>query len=196
VKPSRSALPSYGVWLACTALALGCAGGPRAQPRTPAEPPQIQLTTGQLLEVAAVLEARGDGLRAGQYLSLALDRGAAPDSVVPRLLALYVRDGQYRLAIDLAENHLRRHPRDLRTRFVLGSLYVGLGLPQAAAEQYARVVGADPQRAEAHFALASLLHDEGQDLARADAHYRAYLRLAPEGPHAEEARAALLTELP
>ena len=48
----------------------------------------------------------------------------------------------------------------------------------------------------AHYALASLLHDKGRDLARADEHYRAYLTLQPHGDHADEARALLLKELP
>lgn len=175
--------------------ALGCAGAPGE--RAPARPPApAALSNEQLLEVAALLERRGDTLRASQYLSLALDRGADEARVVPRLLRLYVRDRQYRLAIELAEHHLRRHPGDVRARFFLASLYTGLGMTAAAAGQYERVLAARPAWADAHFALASLLRDGDQDLARADAHYRAYLQLQPRGVHAEEARAALLTELP
>ena len=143
-----------------------------------------------------MLEARGDALRAGQYLTLALAHGAPEARVVPRLLRLYVRDGQYRLAAERAENYLRRHPRDVHTRFVLASLYAGLAQPDHAAEQYRAVIAAAPARADAHFALASLLREEGHDLAEADTHYRAYLQLSPGGPHAEEARSALLKAMP
>jgi hypothetical protein len=54
----------------------------------------------------------------------------------------------------------------------------------------------EPNNAEAHFALASLLHECGRDHALADQHYRAYLALEPNGTYAEEARSLLLTELP
>jgi len=187
-------MPRLRPLLACAALAAGCA----AAAPVPAARPQLQaaLSERQLVEIATALERRGDTLRAGQYLSLALERGADATRLVPRLLRLHVRGGQYRLARDLAENHLRRHPRDQHTRFFLGALYMGLGMSTNAVEQYERLLKADPARAEAHFALASVLRDQGQDLGRADAHYRAYLRLRPSGVHAEEARAALLTELP
>jgi tetratricopeptide (TPR) repeat protein len=179
----------------------GCASAGPA--KVTGAPRTARLSEPQLLAIASVLERRGDAMRAGQYLSLALAQGADSAQVVPRLLRLYVRDGQYRLALDLAENHLRRRPRDLRTRFVLGTLCTALGMSARAAEQYERVLAGAVQRdrherlrADAHFALASLLHEQGQDVARADAHYRAYLRLRPAGQHAETARAALLTELP
>lgn len=181
--------------LATAVFAAGC--GAAAPPRPPAAGLAAgELSAAQLVEIAAALELRGDTLRAGQYLSLALERGAEAERIVPRLLRLYVRDGQYRLALDLAENHLRRHPRDLRTRFFLGTLCMGLGMSARAAEHYERVIAADGARADAHFALASLLRAEGRDLGRADTHFRAYLRLSPAGVHAEEARGALLTELP
>jgi hypothetical protein len=43
----------------------------------------------------------------------------------------------------------------------------------------------------AHYALAVLSRDEN-DPVGADKHFREYLRLAPNGPHAEEAQASLL----
>jgi tetratricopeptide (TPR) repeat protein len=109
---------------------------------------------------------------------------------------MYVADGQYRLAIDLAENFLRTHPRDRSVRLFLGTLYAALASEAKAIEQYARVLAEAPDDAQTHFALASTLHQSGRERARADEHFRAYLALEPEGPHAEEARSLLLTELP
>jgi tetratricopeptide (TPR) repeat protein len=188
--PSRP-WPASFLCAALLALALGC-----AEAQHPASPQPRALSAAQLLEIAALLEARGDALRSGQYLSLAIERGASQARVVPQLLRLYVRDGQYRLAVERAENYLRGHPRDVRTRFILGSLYLGLGMNERAAQQYQLVLAAAPERADAHFALASLLREQGRDLARADSHFRAYLQLNPRGAHAEEARSALLQELP
>jgi TolA-binding protein len=40
-----------------------------------------------------------------------------------------------------------------------------------------------------------VLRDSSADLAAADAHFRDYLRLAPNGTHAEEARQSLLKDV-
>jgi tetratricopeptide (TPR) repeat protein len=146
--------------------------------------------------VASVLEQSGENMRAQQYLQQALRQGAPPKLVVPRLLRLYAADAQYRLAVDQAENYLRVHPRDQDVRRFLAALYGALDCHAQAVEQYARVLAAEPKDAQAHFALASTLHDSGQEPLRADQHFRAYLALDPRGAHAEEARSLLLTELP
>jgi tetratricopeptide (TPR) repeat protein len=150
----------------------------------------------QLLEIAQLLALNGQGMRAQQYLREALRQGAPAEHVVPRLLQLYVADAQYRLAADLAEHYLRAHPRDRGVRLFLGAVYAALEQDVPAVEQYARVVAQAPEDAQAHFALASTLHDAGREPQRADKHYRAYLALEPKGAHAEEVRALLLTELP
>jgi thioredoxin-like negative regulator of GroEL len=150
----------------------------------------------ELLEIAQLLALNGQGMRAQQYLREALRQGAPAERVVPRLLQLYVADAQYRLAADLAEHYLRAHPRDRGVRLFLGAVYAALAQDVPAVEQYARVVAQAPDDAQAHFALASTLHDAGREPLRADKHYRAYLALEPQGDHAEEVRALLLTELP
>jgi tetratricopeptide (TPR) repeat protein len=154
-----------------------------------------KLSAAQLLAVAAALEQSGDTVRAEQYLQQALKQGAPASAVVPRLLRLYVADGQYRLAIDQAENYLRNHPRDRGVRLFLGTLYGALGQELNALSQYERVLAEAPKDAQAHFAMASVLHETGREHARADRHFRTYLELEPRGPHAEEARSLLLTPL-
>jgi tetratricopeptide (TPR) repeat protein len=174
-----------------------CLGSGCAHPRPQGlGEPIFELSVPQLLDVAELLAHSGDTMRAEQYLSAALQKGADERRVTRRLLALYVADGQYRLAIALAEDCARRHPRDASLHRLLASLYLAVELDASATDEYERVLTLQPDDAQAHFALASLLHGAGSELGRADAHFRAYLRVEPNGPHAEEARARLLTELP
>jgi tetratricopeptide (TPR) repeat protein len=156
---------------------------------------QPALTREQVLAVAELAERTGDNLRAQQYLLTALKAGAAPELVLPRLLRLYVADGQYRLAIDTLKDFLRHHPQHYRLRLLLADLYAATQLTAAAAGEYERVLAAAPAYARAHFSLASLLYEAG-DAGRADPHYRAYLASAPHGRHADEARSHLSEWLP
>ena len=188
---SRSPFPPrfWPLVLLCAGLG-GCASASHAHGAA-----FEKLSAPQLLAVAAALEQSGDTVRAEQYLQQALKQGASESEAVPRLLRMYVADGQYRLAIDQAENHLRKHPRDRGVRLFLGTLYGALGEELDALSQYERVLAEAPEDAQAHFAMASVLHESGRERARADRHFRAYLTLEPRGPHAEEARSLLLTEV-
>lgn len=180
------------ITLTLTALS-GCAqGGPfRARGQAQAEP-----SAEQYLQVAEAAERMGDPLRAQQYLTSALRAGADERVVIPRLLVLYVGDGQYRVALDQCEHYLRRHPDDRKVRLLLSTLYTAVGDADKAIEEYERVLSDAPNDAYAHFAMATLLHDRGGASARADEHYRAYLGLAPDGEHAAEARGLLLRRVP
>jgi tetratricopeptide (TPR) repeat protein len=174
--------------------ALGaCAqGGPLGTRGQPLPEP----TAEQYLQVAEAAQRMGDPLRAQQYLTSALRAGADERVVIPRLLVLYVGDGQYRVAVDQCENYLRRHPDDRKVRLLLSTLYTAVGDADRAVAEYERVLSDAPNDAYAHFAMATLLHDRGGASARADEHYRAYLGLQPNGEHADEARGLLLRRVP
>lgn len=176
------------------ALAAGCAGARAKGPDAP-PPPESVPSAAQLVEIADVLATSGERMRAAQYLVLAEKQGVSERETLPRLLKLYAEDGQLRLAIEHAEHYLTRHPRDVRVRQCLASLYQAIGVSRAAVRELQRVVQVEPDNAEAHFALASILHESGTEHAETDEHYRAYLALEPEGRHAEEARSRLLTEV-
>ena len=183
-------------WLTLQSL-CGCSG---AHLDASAKGAQVQgaapgLTSSQLIDIGQALWRRGETVRAEQYWVRALSQGADPDVVLPLLLAAYIQDGQYRLAIQRAEDHVRRHPRAPHLRLLLGALQEAIGAHQQAIAQYSAVVDQEPDRAEGHYALASALLQQGHDRARADQHFRRYLALDPEGPHAEHARAALLIEV-
>lgn len=169
----------------------GCVHG--AVARGPARP---EPTAEQLLQVAEAAEQMGDTLRAQQYLGAALRAGADESRVLPKLLVLYIADGQYRVAIEHCEHYLRRHPDDRRVRLLLSTLHSAVGDHEGAIAQYERVLAAEPDDAYAHYALASILHEQGGASQRADEHFRAYLELAPTGEHAVEARGLLLRRIP
>jgi tetratricopeptide (TPR) repeat protein len=155
-----------------------------------------EATTDKLVARGRAFAAVGDTTRAEEYLSAALEQGADPKEVLPPLLQVCVQTGRYRSAIQHAENHLRRHPEDIRTRFVLGTLYAALGETKEAKAALATVVESRPNEAKAHYALAVLARDNENDVVGADLHFREYLRIEPNGTHAEEARASLLKRMP
>jgi tetratricopeptide (TPR) repeat protein len=150
----------------------------------------------QLVQKARAFASIGDFTRAEQYLRLALDGGADPKEIVPLLVQVCVRDQRYLDAVQHVEGYLKRHPDDRRLRFVLASLEAAVGNSERARTEYEKVLAQDPDNADVRYALAVVLRDSFANLEQADRHFREYLRLRPSGSHAEEARAALLTEVP
>ncbi len=155
-----------------------------------------EATTENLVDRGRAFAAVGDNTRAEDYLAAALDQGAEARDVLPLLLQVCVQTGRYRSAIQHGENQLRKHPGDLRTRFVVGTLYGAIGDTVNAKTHLDSVVVARPDDAHAHYARAVVARDGDSDSVTADRHFREYLRLEPDGVHAEEARAALLKRMP
>jgi len=153
-------------------------------------------TPDKLFERGKLFARVGDYTRAAQYLNGALDAGAPPAEVLPVLMKVYIVSGRFRLAIQLGEQQLTKTPEAHSLRFLVGTLYAAIGDNDRARENLERVVRAQPGHADAHYALAVLLRDGSHDLVGADEHFRAYLKLEPTGPHAEEARGSLLQEVP
>ena len=175
-----------------------------------------------LVERGKAFAAIGDHTRAEEYLASGLEAGADPREVLPLLMDVCVKTGRYRSAIQHAENHLRKHPHDMRTRVMVGALYAAIDDSKQAKAQLERVVESDatdetteaaradagastrepptgaPARlqAQAHYLLAVVARDNDNDVVEADRHFREYLRIEPNGEHAEEARASLLKRLP
>jgi TolA-binding protein len=178
---------------ACSLASIGCG------PATNAEKAQADMatmhkeqTSDKLLDRGRGFAAIGDTTRAEEYL----EAGADPKETLPILLQVCVQTGRYRSAIQHAENHLRRHPDDVRTRFVLGTLQAAVGDAKEAHATLKVVVGRRPNDSKAHYALAVLARDGENDVVTADQHFREYLRIEPNGDHAEEARASLLQKVP
>jgi tetratricopeptide (TPR) repeat protein len=176
--------------------AAGCGANRGDRVRETEKTVQREQTPEKLLERGKLFARVGDYTRASQYLNSALDAGAPPSEVLPVLMKVYIVSGRFRLAIQLGEQQLTKTPEAHSLRFLVGTLYAAIGDNDRARENLERVVRAQPGHAEAHYALAVLLRDGTHDLVGADEHFRAYLKLEPTGPHAEEARGSLLQEVP
>jgi tetratricopeptide (TPR) repeat protein len=194
--------------LYCTALAMlawvtltaGCAEAPgaktAAEVQADAKTVSAESTPEKLFARGRAFAMVGDFTRAEQYLAAALAKGAPSKSVLPLLLKVCIAEQRYRVAISYAETELKKAPRNNPLRFVVASLYATIGDTKVAREQMERVIESDPDDASVRYALAVLLRDDERDVGSADAHFRAYLRLDPKGPHAEEARGSLLRTVP
>lgn len=180
------------VFLACAA----CASSPEQRVRTDVHSFQQEQTHQKLTARGRAFAAIGDTTRAREYFDAALEAGGDDRVLTPLLLSVCVRDGRYRLAIEYAERHVRRHPHDARMRFVLGTLRAGVGESVAAEAELSRAIRANPDNSDAHYAMAVLLRDQRDDPIGADQHFRAYLALSPEGEHSEEAKNSLLQAVP
>jgi tetratricopeptide (TPR) repeat protein len=213
-------------WAHAIFLVFGLAAcGPTRAQRVEADIASVrnEANAQTLLERGKAFAAIGDHTRAEEYLAAAIEEGADPRVVLPLLMDVCVRTGRYRSAIQHGENHLRKHPNDLRTRIVVGALYAAINEGKHAREQLEHVVAtaADPERtageagaegdprqtaggprpperlkAQAHYLLGVVARDTDKDIVEADRHFREYLRLEPNGSYAEEAKSSLLKRVP
>lgn len=149
----------------------------------------------KLFERGKAFHAVGDLTRAEQYYAAAMQGGYPEQKVLPLLLRVCVESNRYQVAIDYAEPVLRKNPADHKLRLVIASLYSAVGQQSKARSQYELVLAEHPDDATGHFALGVLLRDEFGDAAGADKHFREYLRVAPDGPHADEAKGSLLKDV-
>jgi len=189
-------------WLAMTMLAAsflsgGCASSNEGKRmKANVQTFQKDMNPDRLVALGKGFAAVGDTTRAEQYFSAALERGGDDRKIIPLILRVCIQDARYRVAIQYAEGYLRKRPDDSRTRFVLATLYAGVGENVAARAELERVLAVRPDDADAHFALAVLMRDIQEDPVAADPHFREYLRLKPAGEHAEEAQSSLLKSVP
>lgn len=146
----------------------------------------------KLVDRGKAFAALGDGTRAEQYLSGAIEKGADAKKVLPMLLKVCISEQRYRVAIEYAEPYLRAHPDDVRLRFVVGTLYRSIGDLKSARAELETVMKQMPTHAEAHLEMARLLREDDKEPLKADEHFREYVRLKPDGAYAAEARQALL----
>jgi tetratricopeptide (TPR) repeat protein len=175
--------------LALLLLGAGCAGT-GALPAGSAANVDPASAARELVGKANAAAAAGDMTRAEQYLVAALRSGGNEQRVMKRLLWVCVAAQRYAVASAYAEQYLYRHPKDALIAHAAATLHLALGERTRAQTLLEAVVGARPEWAEPHFALASLLRDGGASAA-ADAHDLAYLKLAPHGPMAEVAQTRL-----
>jgi len=179
--------------LLLSALALGCGGQTQAVRDRAAL--KHEVSPEELLRKGDASAKVGDMTRAEQYYVMAQRAGAPEQQVVQRLLVACVADQRYPVALEYAEQYLRRHPADIELRFATASLKAALGDLPAAREMMTQVLHERPTWAEAHYALASVLRQSGEEQQLADEHDLEYLKLKPQGTYAEAARGRLRQSL-
>jgi tetratricopeptide (TPR) repeat protein len=172
-------------------LALGCGSAPLTNTRTRVEIVRREQAADKLFTRGLAFAEIGDLTRSEQYLVSALDRGAEPRRAVPALLRVCIAANRHRAAIVYAREYGASLSHDAQFGFILALLESALGDHDAALDHLRNAVRTAPEHAGAHYQLAAQLERRNGGEAEILHHWREYLRLAPDGPHAEEARAAL-----
>lgn len=180
-------------WAACfaAALAFGCGASVVDDRRANLEVMRREHTPEKLVERGAAFAEIGDLTRAEQYLVAALDQGAAPRRALPALLRVCVAAGRHRAAIVYAREYAGELSSDAQFEFILALLESAIGESDSAIAHLRGVVRSAPNHAEAHYRLATLLKQQSADDDGVAFHLQEYLRLAPDGKYAAEARATL-----
>ncbi len=177
--------------VALLALLVGCASTQHPVETTPISDP-LDDQTGQILFDSGVrIAGQGDYIRAEQYLTAARDHGFPEERVLPLLMEVCVRSSRFSAAVGYAEPYLETHPDDWRLRQLLATIQMGLGDAAAARLSLEHVVAEAPDEPVPHYMLGVLLRDQLHDEPGMRVQFERYLALAPEGPHATEAREAL-----
>ncbi len=182
--------------VAAALTAVACA--PRAGVRhglTPSIAPREDRDPAVLLEAGRAYADEGDLVRAEQYLAAAIAHGADERVVVPLLLRVCIASRHYRLGVEYAEVALARNPESSRLRFLTGALYVATGDTARARPHLERAARERSGDAELQFEVGVVFRDEMSDVVNADLYFREYLRLAPAGEHAQEARSSLMERI-
>ncbi len=181
------------------ALLLGGSGCSRAaeEPAIAGGPSRVEeaAASRELVELGLPSARAGDSVRGEQYLSAALEAGADPNQALLPLMQLCIRAGRFEAAAQYGEAYQREVRAKRELAMLLGGLYITLDRDEKAVEQLEQVASDYPELALAHLLLGRLLREKSRDLEQADAHFRGYLRLEPDGLYAREARASLLKRL-
>jgi tetratricopeptide (TPR) repeat protein len=149
--------------------------------------PKVLFARGQAFAKA------GDYGRAAQYLRAALLQDGDANVILPLLVSVEIKDQSYRSAAQHLRERLRTHPSDVRARFVLASVLSAVDRPKDAERELLAILAKAPDHAEATFALAVVYRDGMGDYQRADAYFRRYLDMRPDGRHREEAMSSTLS---
>jgi tetratricopeptide (TPR) repeat protein len=171
-------------------LSVGCGAQAMPDSRANLQVLRREHTVDNLTRRGLAFADMGDLTRAEQYLAAALEQGASPRQVVPPLLHVCVAAGRHRAALVYAREYGAPLASDPQFGFVLAVLESAVGDQDVAVTLLRRTVRALPAHAEAHYQLALLLLLRGGD-DEAGLHLHEYLKLAPEGKFADDAREKL-----
>ena len=180
--------------LGAAALTLAAAPACTRTPPPAGPPPGDPLASvraSDLYRRGVALARAGDFVRAEQYLTAAIARGYPQARALPALLRVCVASSRLRAALGHAEPYLERNPDAWSLRYLVASIYLGVGEADRARESLERVIADAPGQADPHYLLGIVLRDELGDRPAAGRHFARYLALAPRGAHAAEVRSAV-----
>ncbi len=180
-----------------TAETVTQAGDVEPDLRVPQQPDSepISSSVEQMCQVAARLEDQEDLEGAADTYRAAMAAAGPVPEICFQVAELLYRRGdlsgareRYYMALELDENYVE-------ARNNLGCLLADAGQHELAVAAFQGALAYHPDYADAHYHLAQTF-DELARSDEAEAHWRAFLELAPDSPWAEQARARLADTLP
>lgn len=161
-----------------------CSAAPAAAPATPET--DHAAAAQALFERGMQFEKEGDSVRAEQYLAGALREGYDWEQALPPLLRVCLTGSRLRAALNYATPYLKTHPDAVWLRYLISTVYLGLGQPVKAREHLLAIQGKAPYQARTQYLLGQTEWEGFGNEVAAAAHYREYLRLEPSGPNSRE----------
>ena len=161
-----------------------CGAAPAAAPATPET--DHTAAAQALFERGMQLEKEGDSVRAEQYLAGALREGYDWEQALPPLLRVCLTGSRLRAALNYATPYLKTHPDAVWLRYLISTVYLGLGQPVKAREHLLAIEGKAPYQARTQYLLGQTEWEGFGNEAAAGAHYREYLRIEPSGLNSRE----------
>jgi tetratricopeptide (TPR) repeat protein len=146
-----------------------------------------------LFERGQALATEGDSVRAEQYLAAALREGYEWREALPQLLRVCLTGSRLRAGLNYAAPYLKAHPDVSWLRYLVATVYLGLGQPQRAREHLLAIEGQAPYAARTEYLLGLTEWEGLGNEAAAATHFKEYLRVEPNGPNAREVSEWLAT---
>jgi predicted Zn-dependent protease len=175
---SRKGVLLLSSWLAA------CGASPPSEAQTPAQ--HDQAAARALFDRGIALTREGDSVRAEQYLAASLREGYDWQVALPLLLRVCLTGSRLRAALNYASPYLKKYPDAVWLRYLVATVYLGLGQPLHAREHLLAIQGQPPYEARTQYLLGQTEWEGFGDATAATRHYREYLRIEPNGPYARE----------
>ncbi|HKO89827.1 MAG TPA: hypothetical protein VJU61_01670 [Polyangiaceae bacterium] len=164
-------------------VACSASGPPEAQT---ADQPETTAAARALFERGIALTREGDSVRAEQYLAAAMREGYDWEVALPLLMRVCLTGSRLRAALNYASPYLKKYPDAVWLRYLVATVYLGLGQPLHAREHLLAIQGMPPYEARTQYLLGQTEWEGFGDAKAAARHYREYLRIEPKGPYARE----------
>jgi tetratricopeptide (TPR) repeat protein len=175
---SRKGVLLLSAWLA----ACGASATPAAQTAEQHD----QAAARALFERGIALTREGDSVRAEQYLAASMREGYDWEVALPVLMRVCLTGSRLRAALNYASPYLKKYPDAVWLRYLVATVYLGLGQPLHAREHLLAIQGLPPYEARTQYLLGQTEWEGFGDATAATRHYREYLRLEPNGPNSRE----------